>query len=199
MKILRMILISLFFLSALALLCFFAYRTQIQKTSILSEQEIDQRLMAVQEEMEKYREMIRQYQSRIDQYQNEMTRLNEQINLYAADRNQMRNELDESYAKISELLTAIHSMEKEMVAWQDVTADPATPRILTVNHAFRFAVINQGQLNQIKMGDQFNVERSGRPIAMLQVERLYRSFSAVTILNEVEDSKIRPGDFIQKV
>lgn len=70
------------------------------------------------------------------------------------------------------------------------------PRVMTVNRKFNFVVVNLGARDNLKMGDQLNVEKKGKKVAIVQVEKLYEDFAAATILEEDKNSPIKDGDGI---
>ncbi len=70
------------------------------------------------------------------------------------------------------------------------------PQILTVNRKFNFVVVNIGLRDQLKLGDQLPVERDGRKIGLVQVEKLYDSFAAAAIMEEPKKAPLREGDSI---
>jgi len=191
---------------AVGALSFFVYQSTQSEKAVSSIDDFDEKMKLRQgehdrykKEIEQYKEAIKQYQTRVDQYRSEMMRLNDQIKMYAVDRNQIRGELDTSYAKVSDLMKTIHKLEDQVVTFQEWESDVLIPKIMTVNRPYQFVVINQGLRDKIKLGDQFRVKRSDHSIGTLEVERLYPSFSSALITSESEDSQIRPGDFIQRI
>ncbi len=77
-------------------------------------------------------------------------------------------------------------------------AAPQAPQILTVNRKFNFAVVNLGLQQKVKLGDVILVERNGKTVANLQVEKLYESFSAATIVREPKDAPVKEGDRVRR-
>lgn len=82
-------------------------------------------------------------------------------------------------------------------ASSDSASVPKQARVLTVNRKFNFVVINIGMRDKIKMGDKLSIEKQGKRIADVQVEKLYDSFAAATILKETKDAPIQEGDFVR--
>ena len=72
-------------------------------------------------------------------------------------------------------------------------------QVMTVNRKFNFVVVNLGIRDQLKIGDRLQVERSGKLIGFVEVEKLYDSFAAATIVEERANVKIKEGDPIRKV
>lgn len=72
------------------------------------------------------------------------------------------------------------------------------PQVMTINRKFNFVVINIGLKDKLKMGDRLRVERDGKSIATVEVEKLYDSFSAATIIEEKSNKPIQEGDSVEK-
>ena len=72
-------------------------------------------------------------------------------------------------------------------------------QVMTVNRKFNFVVINLGLQQELKMGDKLGVERNGKNIATIQIEKLYDHFAAAAILEEIKDSPIKEGDLVRKI
>jgi hypothetical protein len=70
-------------------------------------------------------------------------------------------------------------------------------QVMTVNRKFNFVVINLGLKDGVKMGDRVVTERDGKPSGVAEVEKLYDSFSAATIVEERESGAIREGDAVR--
>ena len=68
--------------------------------------------------------------------------------------------------------------------------------ILFVLWAWNF---NLGIQEQVKLGDKLGVDRNGKIVGTVQVEKLYDHFAAATILEEPKDAPIKEGDNIRKV
>lgn len=72
------------------------------------------------------------------------------------------------------------------------------PQVMTVNRKFNFVVINIGMNDKLKMGDRLRIERDGKGIGTVEVEKLYDSFSAATIIDEKKNKPIQEGDSVEK-
>ena len=72
-------------------------------------------------------------------------------------------------------------------------------RVLTINRKFQFVVINVGMDDHVKEGDQFQILRNGNVIGLVEVEKLYDSFSAATIVKEQKDAPIDVGDGLRRL
>ncbi len=73
-----------------------------------------------------------------------------------------------------------------------------TPQVMTVNRKFNFVVINIGMKDKLKMGDRLRVERDGKNVGNVEIEKLYDSFSAATIIEEKKNQPIQEGDSVEK-
>ena len=82
----------------------------------------------------------------------------------------------------------------QIVAPQPAQPAVRTPEVLTVNRKFNFVVINLGSQDGMKIGDKAEIVRDGRTIGTVEIEKLYDSFSAATILKEDGKNQIREGD-----
>ncbi len=92
---------------------------------------------------------------------------------------------------------AVEKKPAETVALQGTPAI-TSPQVMTVNRKFNFAVINIGMKDKLKMGDRLRVERGGKSIGTVEVEKLYDSFSAATIIEEKKSQPIQEGDSVEK-
>ena len=68
------------------------------------------------------------------------------------------------------------------------------PKILTVNRKFNFVVIGLGIQDGIKMGDTLYIQRAGKTLSTVQVEKLYTNFAAATIVQESKKDQVKEGD-----
>ncbi len=129
----------------------------------------------------------------------------------------------QSYQALSNELTTLRQAKealerrvKEMLALQAqeaekivVTPPPgvvAAPRpaarelegkILVVNREFNFIVVNLGSKDGAAIGNSVAVLRSGKVIAKAQVEKLYESMAAATLLTEETKERVKEGDLIR--
>lgn len=70
-------------------------------------------------------------------------------------------------------------------------------QVLSVNRQFNFVVVNAGMRDRLKVGDTLQIEQGGKVIGKVQVEKLYENFSACSIVDEVQPTKIREGDLVR--
>lgn len=75
--------------------------------------------------------------------------------------------------------------------------DPRPLQVLSVNRQFKFVVVNVGLRSHVKLGDTLRVEQNGKLIGRIQVEKLYESFSACAIVEEIQPAQIREGDLVR--
>jgi chromosome segregation ATPase len=68
-------------------------------------------------------------------------------------------------------------------------------KVTVVNKEYNFAVINLGQKDGVKVGDQFSVTREGKIIGDLKVEKTHESMSAAGFAAELKDT-IKENDLV---
>lgn len=76
---------------------------------------------------------------------------------------------------------------------------PKEIKVLSVNRKFNFAVVNMGLSQKLKIGDPLEVIRAGKPVARMQVEKLYEGFCAASIKQEPKEAPIKEGDAVRAV
>lgn len=106
--------------------------------------------------------------------------------------------MEETVQAPVEETAAAPAAESPAVA-QPSALEPQAQKILTVNRQFKFVVINLGQSDNVQLGNKLKVLRSGQEIGRVQIEKLYDSFSAATILQEDSKLQIEVGDAIVPV
>jgi len=89
--------------------------------------------------------------------------------------------------------------ESSGAASTEVPVSGKSKHVMTVNRKFNFVVVNIGMKDELKMGDKLNVERSGKVVGLLQVEKLYDQFAAATIVQEVKETPIQEGDAVVRM
>ena len=72
-------------------------------------------------------------------------------------------------------------------------------KVLVVNDVFKFVVINLGQNDGLAQGMLLDVVRGPEKIARLQVERLYDSLAASTVIRQQPDTSIQVNDTVTTV
>ena len=72
-------------------------------------------------------------------------------------------------------------------------------KVLVVNEVFKFVVINLGQNDGLAQGMLLDVVRGPEKIARLQVERLYDSLAASTVVRQQPDTSIQVNDTVTTV
>lgn len=99
---------------------------------------------------------------------------------------------------VDALLDAGPSKDQEAEAKLEPKVIAKTHQILTVNHKFNFVVVNVGLKDDVKIGDTLSIERNGKTVGKVQVEKLYENFSAATILQEPKKDSFQEGDIVRK-
>ncbi len=72
-------------------------------------------------------------------------------------------------------------------------------KVLVVNDVFKFVVINLGQNDGLAEGMLLDVVRGSEKIARLQVERLYDSLAASTVVRQQPNTSIQVNDTVTTV
>jgi len=67
-------------------------------------------------------------------------------------------------------------------------------QVLIINPDFRFAIVNLGKKDGMKLGDMLEVRREDKYIGKIKVERLYDTMVGATILPELIEEDIVVGD-----
>jgi len=80
-------------------------------------------------------------------------------------------------------------------AKKQAAANKLEGKIMVVNKEFNFAVINLGSKDNVKIGDQFTVTRSGKIIGDIKIEKVHESMSAAGFAIELKDV-IQENDII---
>ena len=118
--------------------------------------------------------------------------------------------LREQVTKLNEQKQSLEQKAKDLEAKVGAsgaagTADGATapevskePRILTINRQFNFVVVNLGVKDGLSVGNELTIERGGKEIGKVQVEKLYENFSAATILSETSELLFQEGDSVRR-
>lgn len=71
--------------------------------------------------------------------------------------------------------------------------------VLVVNREFNFIVVNLGSKDGLKAGQFLEVLHGGKPIAKVQVERVYDNMTAANILPESSKGTIKEGDQVRRL
>ncbi|MBI4313884.1 MAG: hypothetical protein HY594_03620 [Candidatus Omnitrophica bacterium] len=77
-------------------------------------------------------------------------------------------------------------------------AGSSTGKVLVVNREFNFIVVNFGDRDGMRAGQILEVVRGGKPIAKVQVERVYENMSAANIMPENAKADIKEGDQVRR-
>lgn len=79
------------------------------------------------------------------------------------------------------------------------SSSPDDPRIKTINRSFNFVVVNFGSDQGLSMGDQLVVNRNGKEIGRVEVQKLYDRFASAKIISESSANVIHEGDPVRKI
>lgn len=163
-----------------------------------------------------FQEMTQSLRAESEQYRAEMERMRAQLKTYTSEREELKATLDQNSTQIASLQKKLKEMESapQGQASDQITPEGSspsqsgnvevvppptkTPKVMTVNRKFNFVIVNQGMRENVKIGDRFNVQKNGKIIGDLQVEKLYDDFTAATILQEDKDAPIAEGDLVLK-
>lgn len=171
-----------------------------------SERQDRQALEASQVQFE---ERAQSLEAEAEHYRSEIEGMRAQVNTLRTERDQLKANLGKNQSEVAGLLAQIKELREQIIVPAPVVessppvllemekpATPKIPKVMTVNHKFEFAIINIGGKDNVKMGDKFKVERQGKTIANLKVEKLYDEFSAATIVEELGGATVNEGDSI---
>jgi hypothetical protein len=80
-----------------------------------------------------------------------------------------------------------------------IASEALEGRILVVNKEFNFVITNMGKRDELSLGDTLEIVRQDEPIGHAQIEKLYESMSAATIIPEGKELEIREGDYVRRL
>lgn len=154
------------------------------------------------------------------QYREEIDELKSQLKAGSKERADLKIALEKSKSDLGVLQKKMNDFEARSRAIEDETsliqtsavsglavadagkkgaeAVAKTFQVLTVNRKFNFVVVNMGLKDKVKIGDTLHVERGGKKIGKVQVEKIYENFAAATIAEEPKNAPIKEGDFVSK-
>lgn len=108
-------------------------------------------------------------------------------------------------SRVKEMLGGKVDLEKIVVTPARTTTQPRAidknieGKVLVVNREYNFVILNRGQRDGVSVGVPFGVYREGQLIAKLQVEKLYDSMSAASIISAEKKYQIREGDIVRPI
>lgn len=166
-----------------------------------------------QEAQSKLKEEIRharELEQQLVAEKGEKEKLAGQVSSLSSDLKSITSEYENSKAKYEELAEMVVRLRKR---FDEIKAEgPGRPvqlspagvkpdselmgRVLVVNDVFRFVVINLGRQDGLAEGMELSVMRDAGEVARVQVERLYDSLAACTIVNQDEQAPIQVQDLI---
>ncbi len=189
------------------------------RSSLETEKNQREALEAAQTQL---REKADAFEKSSKDYQKQIEDIQGKLKAYETEKQDLQKQLETGKARVEELTASVKSLEERNRALEEnarkaqsetessestaegaapapAPADAASlsPRVLTVNRKFNFAVVNAGLQQKLKIGDVIEVLRDGKPVARLQVEKLYESFCAASITSEPKDAPIQEGDAVR--
>ncbi len=84
-----------------------------------------------------------------------------------------------------------------VAAAEHPASEPGVMKIKTINRKFNFVVLGTVSGKTLSPGDALRVERDGRWVADLSVQKTYDQFASAAIKKESEKDPIRTGDTVQ--
>lgn len=206
-------------LSAIAGAAFLKYELDGERAQRLnleaSQAQLSLKADSFQKSSEDYKTQLQEIQAQLKAYDVEKQELQKQLESGRAQIEDLKKNLAAVQKEKSELQAKAAAAISEVQ--QTVSAGPAAaaaavstaakaapavqaakaPQILTVNRKFNFAVVNIGLQQKLKIGDVLEVIRKGQPVGRLQVEKLYESFSAASIVKEPKEAPFQEGDLVR--
>ncbi|MBI3316584.1 MAG: hypothetical protein HYZ85_01090 [Candidatus Omnitrophica bacterium] len=189
-----------------------------------SEQRERQALEAVSQEFRSRAEVVQvkaaELETIVMQYRQEIDGLKNQLKSSAAERNEIKQALEKSNRSLTSLQKKMADLEARSRAIEDETAfirtsavpgaamegrnaaqaqTPKTFQVLTINRKFNFVVVNVGLKDKVKMGSILEIQRAGKKIGKVQVEKVYENFSAAAVVEEPKDAPFKEGDLVGKI
>ncbi|MBI3615513.1 MAG: hypothetical protein HY211_03235 [Candidatus Omnitrophica bacterium] len=89
------------------------------------------------------------------------------------------------------------STNTDLIPAPSQSSSPLEGKVLVVNRDFNFVVVNLGSKEGLKIGDQLSLWRGGKAIGKAQVEKLYETMSAATLLTEEKKGQVKEGDLVR--
>ena len=184
-------------------------RAATQENQINDLREENARLKNFEDENAAQKEEINSLQKELTSAQKERDGLETQVEKLEEEKKALANRPPEvvpiAPTPVAPVTQAVVPLPSPSPAASNVTATPlpAPPpgekqkQVLSLNRKFNFAVINMGSKDGVKIGDVLTIAQDGKPVAKVQVEKLYENFSACTILEELKPSAIKEGDLVQ--
>ncbi len=149
-----------------------------------------QELQRVEKEFQQARDEMSGQKKQVAEYQKEMARLREQIKASLAEREKLRAEIKAKEDQMAYSWERVKTVE-------DLLGKSLTPRVMKINRPLNYVVINMGRTNQLRLGDKLVVERAGKLLATVEVDKLYDSFSSARIIQESKILPIEEGDSVE--
>lgn len=128
----------------------------------------------------------------------EKQNLQEQLDQEKTKYNQLKERVDKLVGVKDELESKIKDIvDKQGVELERIVVKEQGElegKVLVVNKEYNFVVTDMGSDDQIELGDVLTVFRDGKYVGECQVEKIYDTMSASTILKEVKPGSIQIND-----
>ena len=162
---------------------------------------------AVRDELASAKKLADDARSRLDGERREKLALADELTQAKRAAKQLSDEL----AQLRQAKSALEHRVKDVMAGEasadTIVVSPAANRgmvsalvppsegkVLVVNREFKFVVVNLGERDGMKAGRFLDISREGRPVARVQVERVYDNMAAANMLPEATKADIKEGD-----
>lgn len=143
----------------------------------------------------------------------EKERLAGQVSTLTGDLDSLNKEYKESQGRYERLARIAKSLKKK---FEDLKKHPSGPgvelptlvvnpttevqgRVLVVNDVFRFVVVNVGRQNGLSEGMTLGIVRDSGQIGRVQVEKLYDSMAACSIIEQDTGNLIQVHDLVKSM
>ncbi len=156
----------------------------------LKTQETEQEKQGVEAKFRQVRDEMSGQTKQVEGYQKEMARFREQIKTSLAERENLKKEIKAKEDQMAYSWERVKTVE-------DLLGKSLTPRVMKINRPLNYIVINMGRTNQLRLGDKLAVDRAGKSIATVEVDKLYDSFSSARIIQESKILPIQEGDSVE--
>ena len=112
------------------------------------------------------------------------------------------DELKERVEKLAEVKEVLEEKVRDVINKQGVELERIVVRaegelegrVVVVNREYNFVVVDVGIKNDVEMGDFLTIFRSGKYVGEAQVEKIYDTMSAATIVKETKPKAIMVDD-----
>lgn len=146
-----------------------------EKTERLTE--VETKLESIASEKEKFQEMLNAEKARYDELKE---RVEELVEVKEVLEEKVRDVVNRQGVELERIVVRV---EGELEG-----------RVVVVNREYNFIVVDVGIKNDVEMGDFLTIFRSGKYVGEAQVEKIYDTMSAATIIKETKPKAIMVDD-----